>query len=483
MTIYGFKDKYLEFNQRIRELVSLRNTLHNLKKESNPYNQKMEIEKKYSKEYYEEEEQLKKIAIENGFDYYGVYKDAFADAEFVTNPNFSNPLTNELCEAILDHFVETGCFNIRMTKSKSFCEKGPDYYNNKFLKDAENESMNVGLRIFLDNIKKLRLSKVNPDYFNLINKIGIEKLEDYLETGVADEDLKDFLKQVYEHCYNYETENIGSNSKSLQAPDDEIDVFRMYFNMPETDNSIAFIKDYQIQCQKLGIHYQMKAFKNRASSDGTIFYSSYDSMNTRLKIIKELLNKYPDIQLGTPPIGCSKLEGFNSKVGICNLGTIEKKYNMSTYNEYVDSLAVLAFCTCFGNMISADSERNRKIYENLLNKERNMFNYRIGPCAKYDFGLDYPDEKIKKENEKVVQMVKSLLKDPTRKQVIVQKFKDIMQKYHNLNNGFAYDAKSNIAMNTWYIERERRKHKNIVIGDLRDNQDLQGHDAGSNGER
>lgn len=321
--------------------------------------------------------ELKQIACEKGWDLNEIHQKIkntsrkFKVKDKVISglkSNSVNPLTDELCEALLDQFVNTGIFEIRLLKSKDDIERGLDTASIEDIRRAEKASNKVGLEIFVKNIKNGNLNKVNNYYYNKIMSIGIEKLEEYLKTNkTTDNKLQNFLDEVYNNCYTFDAEHIGSkglkSSLHFNEDFDKNNEFRMYFNMPRSDEAVNFVKDYQIMCQSLEIDYNMKAFKNMEANnkDVTIFYSSYSDMNLKLEIIKKLMKKYPNIEFGTPPLACAKVAGL-SNVGICHMGILdyENGKNLMTYNDYINQLSYLALDEVFGDNLSQISSKTEE---------------------------------------------------------------------------------------------------------------------------
>ncbi len=319
--------------------------------------------------------------------------------------------------------------------------------------------MDVGLRIFLDNIKRGNIDKVSKHWKNKLEAIGISKLEKYLQTGVCeDNNLKRFLNHVSEKCFD-RGEEVGSNDEDflLNVNNEEnLKVYRMYFNMPTTKETIDFIKDYQIKCQELGIPYSMKAFYNSADkerADVTIFYSSYKHMRQKLEIIKELLEKYPNIDFGTPPAACAKINGLEN-VGICHIGILGKGmkegeyHNIQTYNDYIDMIAQLALSKSFETRFKYISEEKVNEFQN---GERRI--NATGLLSPISFNND--------EKERAKKIIAQLISDPLRKQSVVKAYKDIFQMYHDTFNGYPKGYNSNIALDMWYLDMEKQNNRGI----------------------
>jgi len=435
-----------EFYQRMREFVSLFDTMS----ATGDYN-KIRIEM----------EKMKKLAVENGFNFTEIYNEVRKISNSKIKSDFLNPLTDELCEAILNQILEKGRVEIRQIRTGTYAHRGKNDFDSEYLKAAELKSMNVGLQIFLDNIKLKKYNLLDPIWYKSINEIGIEKLEEYIKSGICDNDkLRLFLEKVFESCYDSNGNDTMIGEQPIHTFDDKEDVYRLYFNMPKNKDTIGFIRDYQILCQQAGITFKMKPFKNmeEVANDTTIFYSSYKDINTRLKIIKELQKKYPNMQLGTPPIACSTIDGIE-QVGFCSMGVVIELdkgiyKNYMTYNDYINDLADVALFEIFGNSLSASSTDLSEKYESFKKKNlRNMFSSMI--CG---IGLSN-----KNHIEKVRRILYTVLSDPLRKKVIIQQLKKTMQKYHNMNQGYPYDYDSNIATDTWYIDKERQKYPEYEV--------------------
>jgi len=368
-----------EFIQRVREFISLTQSVS---------------ANDYEKIITPELNKLKAIALVEGFDFDEIYKKASSVSRKLgmrdktvshLRPIITNPLTEELCEAMLDQFVNTGAFNIRKLELQDSIQRGSDQIDTTVRKSAELASLEVGLTIFVDNIRNGYLDKVNTYYYEKIKSIGLEYLERYLQTGESTPELNEFLREVYAKCYDYSMECIGDakmeNSIHAYPNQPPQHMFRLYFNMPQNNETVKFIRDYQIACQKQGIEYCMKAFfnTNSASKDVTVFYSSYKDISLRLEIIKELFERYPNLELGTPPLACARISGLDN-VGLGHNGIMVDydgiKRNMSTYNDYIDNLSYLAFVYTFGTCLSSLSSTIADKIEKIKNGEIRGGGYR-----------------------------------------------------------------------------------------------------------
>ena len=405
-------------------------------------------------------DKLNEIANKEGFDSDAIFKEV-ANIErrnkkrdivlSKIKPRCNNPITDELAEALLDQFSELGFISIRRINLKSGKKRGLNTVKLEEIKALEKESMNVGLEIFLNNIKSGNLDKVNQHYYSEIKKIGIDKLEKYLQTGKTTKDLDVFLAKVYDSCFSLFTELIGSPNEStrqsLHRYKDNSVLFRMYFNMPLNSSTIEFVRDYQIACQKLGIDYEMKAFKNMESvaNDTTIFYSSYADFDIKLKLIKELLKKYPNMELCTPPAACATLSDMPN-VGICHIGILSKfngiYKNTATYNDYIDKLADISLAKIFETQLSRISPDIKKRIEKVKNGD-----VRTGMDG-LRAGIRFSGE----ERIKARQVISSLLADPLKKKIFVKAFKSQMQIEHNINQGYSQNSDSNVALETFLID-------------------------------
>ena len=123
-----------------------------------------------------------------------------------------------------------------------------------------------------------------------------------------------------------------------------------------------------------------------------------------------------------------------------------------TYNDYINNLAYCALWEVFGEKFVAEMGEYRDSFNEFKNREkRNIYGLCICP----------PARKLGEKGTKIVE--KCLLEN---KHETIKKFREAIQQYHNLYNGFAFNSNSNIAMNMWYIEEERIKHPGYEIGNL-----------------
>jgi len=431
------------YYQMMREYVSLRRLAE---KDSS---KKQLCEEKYK--------ELQKIGYEKGYRVSFILNEVIQLSKSNKKTEIENPLTLELCEKMIEQFVREGRIYSRTISLDSSKKRGRDEIGiGAYHANAKKEAMDVGLRIFLDNIKRGNIDKVSEYWKNKIDAIGISKLEKYLQTGICEDDyIKKFLYDVMNNCYNIDLIGSRDDNSLYTSNEDVLNVFRIYFNMPKTKESIDFIKDYQIKCQELEIPYNMKAFENTEErADVTIFYSTYKNMNQKLKIIKELLDKYPNIEFGTPPNACAKIKGLEN-VGLCHCGLFQilgekdfKYINCATYNDYVDRIAYLALFRTFGGQFKTINEK--KIEDFREGKIRDGFSGLILQCP---FNKD--------EKERAKKIIAQLISDPFKKKILVKDFKDSFQMYHDTFNGYPKGYNSNIALDMWYLDMEKQNNRGI----------------------
>lgn len=415
-------------------------------------------------------EKLKAIALENGFDLDNIYKEVTSIQKkygmrdkIISNLRSSttNPITEDLCEAMLEQFINEGRFNIRTLDTKESRKRGLDDADENTVRSAELESLKAGLNIFINNIRNGNLDKVSSFYYKKIQSIGLEKLERFLQTGERTPELNDFLNTVYNNAYSSSESSRGDSTigheHSLHAYEnkDEPSMFRFYFNMPKSTDAVQFIRDYQVECQNHGIDYTMKPFKNMnpRDKDTTIFYSSYKDLSLKVQIIKELVGRYPSLELGTPPAACAQISGL-ANIGFCHNGVVidngVRARNFCTYNDYIDNVSYLAFIHVFGMHLSSISPELAVKIEKVKN----------GECRHIFTGMRNGRIFSQEDRVKVQTMIKKLLSDPLKRKVFIKQFKSQIQKCHNINQGYAHNLETNIALDMPYIDAVKEPERN-----------------------
>lgn len=383
----------------------------------------------------------------------------------IDNLSYDEPINYECIEAFLKQYLanSSGNFESRFIRTPSSKVRGKDLYNIRNLnnydivKKSEEESMRCGLKIFLDNIKNGNLELVNDYYYGKISRIGINQLEEYLKTGkISSPEFQGFLGSVFRECFDFEKEKIGSTDKfsSLFKMTDFVIRYdyRIYINMPINDDTIGFIKDYQIMCQEQGLDYCMKAFKNsgsKNSQDITILYSTREDINKKLNIIKKLIRKYPNMELGTPsPICVNSNELPN--IGICSNGSVRKDYNRNTrtYNDYLNDLCLCSLTDLVSKVVLASPNISDKTKEDV---RKFILGERISGISGNLVGVNFKGDEL----NIIKRYITIMLSNPDRKKEFINNFIDLMYQYHNRFNGFFDDKRRSIPLDSWYISEKK----------------------------
>ena len=377
---------------------------------------------------------------------------------------YDEPINYSCIEAFLKQYLTRsyGSFESRFIKVPSSKDRGKDDYNigklnnYEIIKKAEDESMLCGLRVFLDNIKNDRFELINDYYYKKISEIGIEQLEEFLKTGnVPSAEFNNFLSMVFNNCFDFTKEKIGSTDTysslfKMTASVVRYD-YRMYINMPINDETIGFIKDYQIMCQEQGLDYCMKAFKNSGehAQDITILYSTYEDINKKLNIIKKLLSKYPNMQLGTPsPICVNSRELPN--IGICSNGVVRKDYNRNvrTYNDYINDLCLCALTDLVSPVVLGSPNISDKTKDDI---RKFILGERVSSFSGNLTGVNFKGDEL----NIIKRYLTIILSDSKRKRDFINNFIELMYQYHNRLNGFTDDKKRSIPLDSWYIDEKK----------------------------
>ena len=426
---------------------------------------------------------LRTIAQEEGYDLNEIYREIENDCKCnETVIGYANPINFEMAEALLMRFCcgydkderGKGMMNVRTARGEKYVERARNSVNKDYIEKAMHESMLHGLRIFYSKITTGKANQVNKIFYRRIKEIGIEKLGNYLNNGVSNDELETFLKLVYKSCYDFNQEHIGAPPKGNEDTNPhslffnycgEKRIFRFYFNLPETEDAVNFAKEYQMKCQDLGLPYDMKLFKNMeaTSNDTTVFYATLSDFKEKEAIIAELLDKYRNIGMGTPPIGCTtstRLPG----VGISHDG-LNYEHHAETYNDYVARVAYAALIKVFAEEYSEIAPECKE-YAEKYNDD--FFSFRSPNKAGKSRDNSAPHKK------ELADKIKILLLDPSKKDEYVKKFMYAMQEIHNRYNGYSFDRSTpnkpqnyhNMAMEAFYIDHETRirgKHRGDTI--------------------
>ena len=416
---------------------------------------------------------LRAIAKEDGYNLQEIYSEIERDCkcnEAVIG--YANPINFEMAETLLMRFCcgydedehGKGMMSVRTARGEKYVQRAGNSVKKDYIENAMHESMIYGLRIFYSKITTGKANQVNRIFYRKIKEIGIEKLDNYLNNGVSSDELEDFFKLVYQNCYDFNVEHIGAPPKGNEDKNPhslffnycgEKRIFRFYFNLPQTEDAVNFVKEYQMKCQDLGISYDMKLFKNMeaTSNDTTIFYATLSDFKEKEAIIAKLLYKYHNIGMGTPPIGCTTSTRL-PRVGICHDG-LNYEQHFETYNDYVARVAYAALIKVFEEEYSEISPECREYVEKYNN---DFFSFRTSMKPGKVGDNNAPHKK------ELADKIKILLLDSGKKDEYVKKFMYAMQEIHNRLNGYTFNRRTpndphnyhNMAMETFYIDHETR---------------------------
>lgn len=362
----------------------------------------------------------------------------------------ADPINEEYCEAFLESILRDSTIESRFVILKDSKSRGPD--KAKLSKsEISKYILYEGIKILISRIKSGNIEGLNERAVSDVLRIGIDNFDEYInEKSTTNEDVLDFLK-LYIKYYDVDVEHVGAYSSGYlfrqgdndKCPenDNASNVYRIYLNIPRIEESELFLIDYCIECQKQGISFDMKMFFNTSlkKSDGTILYSTYNDINKKVTILRKLLDKYPNIQFGSPPAACVKINGIE-ELGICNVGSAarlpygEKHYylaNRNTYNDYINDLF----------------RRNLSV---LVEK----------------YGVSYHGSS---EFNNLKEFIKKVLSDKSLKEMFLKQLSEYVHKDHNRRNGYSDYEQKNVALDTWYLDELRVRHS-MVNSDIKKKQ-------------
>ena len=356
--------------------------------------------------------------------------------------NFDDPITEEYCEAcIKDYITRVDRRGIKQAIESRFItlptskKRGKDEFNfDTICQSTSDYIMFEGLKIVIKKIKENDTSKINDFYLSKLKNIDIKELEEFVNTRKTNNPsiidlilpLKDGYNLGLEHAGGYKC---GSYLFKASKGEEKENMYRIYLNLPTTNDAVSFVKEYCLECQRQQIPFDIKAFFNKReeNQDGTILYSTYNDINKKISIVKNLLSKYETLEIGTPPPACTKIdeEGI---IGLCNIGNCNLAYqNNQTYNDYINGIFTIALC-----------------------KTINSYGYNL---TKSDM-----------LHQQGIETAKKIYESDKRKEFI-KKLHENIHKEHNINNNYKEEETKNIAMDTWYIDEMRKKYEFLNIKD------------------
>lgn len=364
-------------------------------------------------------------------------------------------LDEEVVLGLLEQFLKNGEISIRKLKLNRSKDRGINKpikvekpYSNAFMRDLRKMIYEVYCSCSYDII--------NEKYLDEIKSIGIKNIRDFIYYKDFDSRTRDFLDRVYSSSYDIYTGDfegpgtaIGGSNTRLIKFDEQPSMYRFYFNMPKTPDSVDFINEYIKLCQDEGISYRMKPFQQKSSDtrDVTILYSSVEDFEIKKNILFKLYNDYKDkVEFGTPPEACARIDG--TFIGVCHNGRYRAAngfaYNLETYNDYIDSLFKTALIINFSPILL----NSKSIEDTTKKKIRSLLNYRESYFDTPGIYLSAPssifvDDGIRKEIEK-------FLATSENKKINKKLIFEWMKKIHNIRNGFDIKENTSIALDTWY---------------------------------
>lgn len=426
----------LEFEQRVREYYS-------------KYTGKMPNWEEYQK--------LKSAALKYNFDLDEIWKKLQENEKIlkdvIQNRNVEDLITDELSEGFIEQYIAKGICSNYILHLKSEKNRGKDTINqsSNFVRNCGIEAMVDGIKLFIKKIESG--DQVNSYYLNKVKNVGLPKIKAYIDNfefkNSGDPALDDLIEEIYLRCYQYTNEHeMTKSSLSLFFNEDNLSVFRFYINMPTNESSALFIRDYIILCQNYGIFYDIKPyFNNGEHKDVTIIYSTIKDYKIKLNIMEQLLIKYPNIELGTPPFGTVNMNDIGvchniNNIGICHIGVPRKM----TYNMYIAKL--------FKDAI--DLFVIERIPDLSLESKKNLMLYKEGDSR--DNIIFYPYLKISEDDmKKSRELLKLYIASPLKRKITIDAVIQNVKKLHNLYQGFPVDLKSNVALDSWYVYEQINK--------------------------
>ncbi len=353
---------------------------------------------------------------------------------------YIDPINGEWCEACIDDYLnnnrkdERNIVETRYVRTKHSIERKPDTCSLEMLKKNELKILVEGLKVVISKIKNNDFNRLNPKIVSEVKRLGVDELENYLNSLKTNNSyINEFINKLKKDNYNSNNEHYGSYCTDYCFKSDDRDndglVYRIYLNIPLTEDSVNFITDYCIECQKHLMDFDMKAFFNnkKESQDRTVLYSTYGDMNKKLTILKKLLVKYPNLGLGTPPPSCIRIKGMEalgiSHYGVCRYNSMYNKVVKGLpYNSYINSLFVKAL---------------------------------IDTLVYYGYDIkNMSDLKLKETKNIVADMYSS-----SKRSEFIEKVCEFMHRRHNKENGYDEFDNKNVALDTWFVDLMRKNWK------------------------
>ena len=212
----------------------------------------------------------------------------------------------------------------------------------------------------------------------------------------------------------------------------------------------------------------MKEFKNIATpgKDVTIFYSSLEELPIKISILRELIKIYPNMELGSVPIACASIKDLPfiglCNNGICSLLTNGTMKNIRTYNDMISNIFESVLDHFISSYILNSSEFSEKTKIKFSEFKKNGI---VNNSRKEMFGalIYYTIHLNQEEKSQIQNYLQTMMQDSLRKKIIIDFFMKNVRIAYNVNNGFSYDYESNIAFDSWYINKKLVAKENINV--------------------
>lgn len=381
-------------------------------------------------------------------------------------------LDEEVVLGLLEQFLDDGKISIRKLELNRSKNRGG---NNLLIEKEEpySDAFLSDLRYLVQFYRNCSFYKINEKYLDRINTIGIDNIISFIITHKCDDKTREFLDDVYSSSYDIHTGNfegagtaIGGNDKRLIKVDEHPTMYRFYFNMPKTSYSVDFINEYIKLCQKNGISYRMKPFKNlsRGSRDVTIIYSSAEDFEIKKSILFKLYEDYKDkIEFGSPPEACARIDG--TFIGICHNGAIYSSKMgpqfHGTYNNYIDILFSDALIYSFKQYLLSSSFIKDTTKETIRSFDYSLSSDELSDVIPGKFL--YYNINGKDDIRKVIGDY--FFNSSELKKIYSKSIFEYMKKIHNIINGFDINENTSIALDTWYT-RDPLLFEKIIGGNV-----------------
>lgn len=371
---------------------------------------------------------------------------------------FDNPLNNnELINALLEQRYHNGCFEIDnlVLASDLMIKNNEEYDYVKLQIHLANRLIQVFLTKFndycYDDLKQEFLELVSEEDITILKRLTERKLYNiYLEIKKGEasryivkkyklsDNIYKFIYLIVMEVVNLKQEYVGKITMfNSSRKKNNIGIF---INGPEKE-LLQLISEYIMKCVNLGLSYDLKGITDRLL---VIFYTTEEDLDSRLKILDEIKEEYPEIvnSMGSPLHMTGRMN--ESYYGISSI-----KKDVS-YIIYMNDLLEVAYYRVLAKLVGVkiDDQKASLIIENFISLSNVKSQGNLPSTYQYgdvDFGVI--KDIINQYIPYVVGTLNIYMEDKNRKEEIALEFRKSIRYISNVTCGKPKKENTNIIFN------------------------------------